>query len=321
MADQKVILLVDDEPSAIEVLSRALNGLGDLRFATSGSDALGLLRTVEASLVLLDLNMPGMDGFATCSHIKAEWPDTPVIFVTAANDIASEIRALEVGGIDFIQKPISPPVVRARVAAHLKLKEQSDLLRDLIRKDPLTGVANRRALDEQVGFEWRRAARQGESLSLLMIDIDHFKKYNDHYGHVEGDSCLRKVAQTISVEVGRAGDLVARYGGEEFAVLLAQTSGEQARTVANRICEAVHALQIPHAQSSTSDVVTVSVGIGSLVPQNSADSAGYPPPRSAEGGLRLASALFELADSALYAAKEQGRNLVALGVEAECRIQ
>jgi diguanylate cyclase (GGDEF)-like protein len=313
MADPKIILLVDDEPSAIEVLCKALKGLGDLRFATSGADALTVLRECHADLVLLDLSMPGIDGFATCIQIKAEHPDTPVIFVTAAHDMASEIRALEVGGIDFIQKPISPPVVRARVSAHLKLKEQSDLLRELSKRDPLTGVANRRALDEQVALEWRRGIRSGESLSLLMIDIDHFKKYNDHYGHLEGDNCLRKVAQAISTEATRADDVVARFGGEEFAVLLPSTNGEQAMTVANRICEAVRSLGIPHAPFAQSDSVTISIGVGSVVLQASADSPNPRQTKPLESGLRTARALFEMADRALYAAKQGGRNRVQLG--------
>lgn len=307
MADPKIILIVDDEAAAIEVLCKALKGLGELHFATSGADALTMLQEGPADLVLLDLSMPGMDGFATCTQIKAEHPDTPVIFVTAAHDMASEIHAIEVGGIDFIQKPISPPVVRARVSAHLKLKEHSDLLRELSKRDPLTGVANRRALDEQIGIEWRRGLRNGEPLSLLMIDIDHFKKYNDHYGHLKGDSCLRKVAQAISGEATRAGDLVARFGGEEFAVLLPQTNGEQAVAVANKICEAVRALQIPHAESTTGGIVTISVGVGSLVPQYASGSTSA---QAAENGFRTARALFEMADGALYAAKEAGRNRV-----------
>lgn len=313
MAAPKIILIVDDESSAIEVLHKALTGLGDLLFAMNGSDALTLMNSSAIDLVLLDLSMPGIDGFATCTQIKAEHPDTPVIFVTAAHDIASEIHAIEVGGIDFIQKPISPPVVRARVAAHLKLKEQSDLLRELSKRDPLTGVANRRALDEQVAIEWRRGFRSGESLSLLMIDIDHFKKYNDHFGHLEGDSCLRKVAQAIAAEATRAGDMVSRFGGEEFAVLLPNTNGEQAMTVANKICEAVRALGIPHAPSAQSDSVTISVGVGSVVPQASADLPKSPQTKPMESGLRSARALFEMADGALYAAKAEGRNCVQLG--------
>jgi len=306
----QLILIVDDDPSAIGVLYKALTGLGDMRFATSGAEALKLLGETPADLVLLDLSMPGMDGFATCTQIKAEHPHTPVIFVTAAHDLDSELRALEVGGIDFIQKPISPPVVRARVSAHLKLKQQSDLLRDLGKRDPLTGIANRRALDEQIGLEWRRALRSGEPLSLMMIDIDHFKKYNDHYGHLEGDSCLRKVAQAMTSVATRASDLAARFGGEEFAVLLANTNTEQAMIVAKRLCEAVRDLQIPHAPAAPSDYVTISIGVGSLTPTISTEPANGASSHSAEHGLRTARQLFELADGALYAAKAGGRNRV-----------
>lgn len=312
-----LILIVDDEPTSIEVLYRALSGLGDLRFATSGSDALRLLAEYPIDLILLDLMMPDMDGFSTCSLIKAEFPDTPIIFVTAADNIDNEVHALEVGGIDFIHKPISPPVVKARVTTHLKLKAQGDLLRELSKHDPLTGIANRRALDERIGLEWRRAQRSGESLSLLMIDIDYFKKYNDHYGHLEGDDCLRKIAQAIEGVATRASDLSARFGGEEFAVLLGNTDADQAMVVANRLCARVRALQIPHAPTLSTEWVTVSVGVGSLCPQTVNAPSRSSMASKAEEGMFAARELFALADRALYAAKEAGRDRIELTTKPE----
>lgn len=211
------ILIVDDDPASIEVLDNALEGIGEVRCATSGPDALALLLKYPIDLVLLDARMPGMDGFATSHAMQRHYPDIPIIFVTVASDFDSEIRALEAGASDFISKPINPPVVRARVGVHLKLKAHIDLLRSLSGCDPLTGVANRRALNERLSQEWRCAARHQQPLSLLMIDVDHFKAYNDHYGHTQGDACLHQVAQMLAATVNRAGDLVARYGGEEFS--------------------------------------------------------------------------------------------------------
>ena len=173
------ILIVDDDPAAILVLYNALEGMGELCAATSGEEALGLLASHPFDLVLLDVMMPGLDGFVTCRAIRHDHPDLPVLFVTAANDIGNEIRGLGVGGNDFITKPLNPPVVRTRVGNHLKLKAQNDRLRCLSSRDPLTGLANRRALDERLSLEWRLAVRQRQPLALLLVAIDHFQAYTD----------------------------------------------------------------------------------------------------------------------------------------------
>lgn len=309
------ILIVDDDPAAIEVLDNALEGAGDVRCATSDPDALALLAKYPIDLVLLDAQMPGMDGFATCYAIQQHYPSIPIIFVTAASDFGNEIRALEAGASDFISKPINPPVVRVRVGVHLKLKAHIDLLRFLSVRDPLTGVANRRALDERLSQEWRRAARHQQPLSLLMIDVDHFKAYNDYYGHTQGDACLHQVAQALAATVNRAGDLVARYGGEEFAVLLAGSPLAVAVALAEKIRAALHALDIPHARSTTGPQVTISIGAASLLPAPLPDSATPPDAALAApdgaSGFPLARTLFDQADQALYAAKAAGRNRVS----------
>jgi diguanylate cyclase (GGDEF)-like protein len=310
------ILIVDDEPTAIQVLRKALKDMGELRYAISGQEALDLVASDPPDLILLDANMPGMDGYATCRALQEDYPDIPVVFVTASGDFADEIRALKAGASDFITKPINPPVVRARVAMHLKFKTQGDLLRDLSHRDPLTGIANRRALDERLVQEWRRAQRHHQPLALLMIDIDHFKGYNDHYGHIQGDDCLTRVAEAIAGLVNRAGDLVARYGGEEFAVLLAHTRLHEAQTLAERIRATIEALAIPHAASSTGPVVTLSIGVAECQPTlpGRAWPSSAPLAAAAERdpGLHLAKDLFDRADQALYAAKQAGRNRTAL---------
>lgn len=309
------ILIVDDERAAIQVLHNALDGMGDLRYETSGADALRCLETDPIDLVLLDANMPGMDGYATCKALKQEHPEIPVIFVTADHESSDEILALELGASDFLSKPVNPPLVRARVGLHLKLKAQNDLLRELSSHDPLTGLLNRRALDVQVDQEWRRAARQDQPLGLLMADIDHFKAYNDHYGHLQGDACLRQVACTMRATVARAGDVVARYGGEEFAVLLPGSTLEQAIALARKMITAIRALAIPHAYSSVAECVTLSIGATSLRPSIVHDDRVSAPldalsANAGESGLRLANALFDAADRALYAAKAVGRDRV-----------
>ncbi len=329
------ILIVDDEPAVIQLLRKTLHGMGELRYATGGEDALTLVAAAPPDLILLDANMPGLDGFATCVALQRDYPEIPVVFVTAGSDFANEIRALEAGASDFITKPINPPVVRARVAMHLKFKAQTDLLRDLGHRDPLTGVANRRALDERLALEWRRATRRQFPLSLLMIDIDHFKAYNDYYGHIAGDLCLERVGQALAETVSRAEDLVARYGGEEFAVLLAGNGPAEALALAEKVQLAVRALAVPHARSSAGDWVSLSIGVASIQPAFDAiASVNLPPDQSDQpgrsaapeqrepsaspndaaaeylSGFQLSQELFARADQALYAAKAGGRNRV-----------
>lgn len=283
MTPNAKILIVDDEPTAVQILHKTLSGMGAVRYAVSGTAALELVAAEPPDLVLLDVNMPGMDGFATCVVLRRDYPDIPVVFVTGGGDVDSEIRALEAGASDFITKPINPPVVRARVAMHLKFKAQSDLLRTLGRRDPLTGVANRRVLEESLVHAWRRAARHGLSLSLLMIDIDHFKAYNDFYGHLEGDLCLQRVAGALQQSTQRADDLLARYGGEEFAALLTGSRLDEAAALAERLRAAVHALAIPHACSSVSDHVTLSIGVASVQPASMPEPMPEQPLRHSYG--------------------------------------
>jgi diguanylate cyclase (GGDEF)-like protein len=310
------ILIVDDDPAAIEVVAHALAGLGELCFATSGAEALSLMADDPADLVLLDANMPDLDGFATCRILRQDYPDLPVIFVTAYGEEGHEVRALAAGAVDFIHKPIKPPVVRARVGVHLQLRALNAALRVLSDCDSLTGIANRRALDDRLDQEWRRAARHGQPLGLLMIDIDHFKRYNDHYGHLQGDACLRRVAQALADTVTRAGDLAARYGGEEFAVLLPGSCLTAAAALGARVCAAVRALDLPHAGSDAARQVTVSIGVASGVPRPvptlPGPQATSPPAADGAAGLECIAALLTRADRALYAAKAAGRDRVCV---------
>ncbi|MDQ2103199.1 diguanylate cyclase [Azospirillum isscasi] len=293
------ILVVDDIPSNVHVLSRILKDEHDIYFATDGMKALELAQSRLPDLVLLDIMMPGMDGYEVCSRIKAD-PITrniPVIFISAKSEVEDETYGLEVGAIDFISKPISPPIVKARVRNHLLLKRQTDLLRTLSFIDGLTGIANRRRFDEVLLREWRRCARAQLPLSLIMLDVDQFKPYNDHYGHQAGDECLRAVGGLLAEQIMRPGDLVARYGGEEFVCLLPETGGDGAVQVAERLRRTVAERCLPHAVSHVADHVTISLGAATAHP-----AMEDTPDR-----------LTQLADRLLYEAKRAGRNRVCSG--------
>ena len=305
------ILLVDDDPGTIQVLAAILAGIGNLAFAISGEDALRMARESVPDLILLDAEMPGMSGFRVCELLKADrrLAHVPVIFVTSHREPGLEVSGFELGAADFIAKPVNAALVLARVKAQLRVKHLADAAHHLAMTDGLTGVANRRRFDESLEREWNSARREGDALALLMIDVDHFKAFNDLYGHPAGDTCLLSLAQAISRACMRPADLVARYGGEEFAVLLPKTSQVGAEHVAQTILDAVDSLAIAHAGSATAAHVTVSVGIASC----DANSACWKP---VSLDLRIvdravarcfAMDLVQAADKALYAAKAAGR--------------
>jgi diguanylate cyclase (GGDEF)-like protein len=223
-----------------------------------------------------------------------------VIFVTALKTPEDETRALEAGAADFITKPVNAAVVRARVRTQLTVKRQADALRALTLTDPLTGVANRRAFDERLEAEWRRCARAGLPVALVLVDVDHFKAYNDHYGHQGGDACLVQVAAALRRGAGRTHDLVTRYGGEEFAILLPQLDTLGAEGVAHRLLDELARLDLPHAASPTAPHITVSMGLCSMVPR---EGQGH-------------DALFAAADALLYQAKAGGRNQYRMADDA-----
>lgn len=288
-----IILIIDDSPDAIRLLGGMLKEQGQILFATTGESGLNLARQRQPQLILLDVDMPDMDGYDVCRHLKAD-PDTQdcaIIFVTAASTSESEIRALSAGAVDFITKPLNPPVVRARVQTHLKLQHQSAALAKLASKDGLTGLYNRRYFAEQLDKEFQRHKRQKLPLGLAMIDVDHFKPYNDGYGHLEGDNCLRCVADCIALTTRRPGEIAARYGGEEFIVILPYTALEDAARYGELLCQRIRELGIVHAYSPPG-VVTASVGVTSAIPE--------------EGG--SGQALVAAADRALYSAKAAGRD-------------
>jgi diguanylate cyclase (GGDEF)-like protein len=288
------ILVVDDAMENIQILHAALQDEHEVLFALDGARALALAQGQRPDLILLDAVMPGMDGYAVLRALRAapETSDTPVIFVTALSSPEDETRALDAGAADFISKPVNAAVVRARVRTQLTVKRQADTLRALTLTDSLTGVHNRRAFSERIDNEWRRCGRAGLPVSLILADIDHFKLYNDHYGHQAGDACLEQAAHAMCRAANRAQDLVARYGGEEFAILLPETDGAGAACVARRVLDELAALGIAHAASPTSPLLTASMGIATLVPDR----------------VQTSASLIRAADALLYQAKAEGRN-------------
>ncbi|MTW20044.1 diguanylate cyclase domain-containing protein [Allochromatium palmeri] len=300
MSDNKqaTVLIVDDQPANIHALAALLKKDYRILTATHGEKALELAaQAPPPDLILLDIVMPDMDGHEVCFRLKNDEATKaiPIIFVTALGEEQDEEHGLNLGAADYISKPFSPAIVRARVRNQINLKLRTDRLEQVAMQDGLTQIPNRRHFDQKLKEEWGRLTRNAKSLSLLMIDIDQFKFYNDHYGHGAGDECLRQVAQALYQVPQRPVDLVARYGGEEFAVVLPETDEEGAAHLARRLLEAVRALGIEHAYSDVAPQVSISIGVATHSPQH--------PKHNAE-------ALKRSADQALYQAKSQGRNRV-----------
>lgn len=286
------VLIVDDQPLNIRILYETLRDDCTCFMATNGTKALAHCRETPPDLILLDVMLPDISGHEVCRQLKADYTTEgiPIIFITGQLDAADELKGFELGAVDFIRKPVNPVITRARVRTQLTLKRQADLLRSMAGEDSLTGVANRRRFDEELAVSWLQCSRDRQPLSLILMDIDHFKRFNDRYGHPAGDDCLRRVAQAARACARRPRDLVARYGGEEFACILPDTDLKGGLAVASAILAAVQALRIEHRGYGLGGVVTLSLGVACVVPE--------------EG---KAAELVAAADRQLYDAKAAGR--------------
>ena len=224
------ILIVDDNKQNIELLMELFRGEFRVAAALNAQRAMKIaLSDSPPDLILMDIIMPDIDGYELCAQLK-ENPATkniPVIFVTAVSEVMDENRGFDLGAVDYITKPFHPPMVKARVRLHLNLKRKQELLERYAFLDALTEIPNRRRFDDIMDNEWNRAIRTETPLSVIFMDIDYFKKFNDTYGHGQGDECLRRVATAITRPMRRAGDFVARYGGEEFAAVLPYASNDE----------------------------------------------------------------------------------------------
>lgn len=317
------VLIVDDDPVAVRVITKVLGDQATVYVATDGLQAVELARTTNPDLVLLDAELPGLGGFDVCRRIKAmvELAHVPVVIVTSHRDEAFELEGFDAGASDFVTKPVNHQLLRVRIRSHLRVKWMADELVSSARTDQLTTIANRRRFDEVLVSEWSRAHRSGDAVSIILLDVDYFKRFNDSYGHLAGDDCLRRVAMALREACLRPGDLVARYGGEEFGIVLPETPIAGAMCVAKRMLESVAWLAIPHSASPAAAWVTMSAGIASYSPQQE-----YPPSRRVTSGEVNVSQVGQLiadADAALYAAKAAGRaRFVAHGAGvAETRAQ
>ncbi|CUB05561.1 MULTISPECIES: GGDEF domain-containing response regulator [Tepidiphilus] len=310
------VLVIEDTVTSAAVLARHLEKMGCTPLlAHDGEGGLELFFRENPDVVLLDVILPGIDGIEVARRIRqserpGEW--TPIIFLTARSDDRAIEAGIEAGGDDYLAKPVSFVVLAAKLRAMLRLAhaqqnlllltrrldEANQKLRRLTNLDGLTGIANRRGFDDKLAREWARCRREERPLALLMIDVDHFKAFNDSLGHLAGDDTLKIVAATIAGSLQRPGDMAARYGGEEFAVVLPNTDLAGARHIAERIRENVEKLRIPHPAQGTAEHVTISVG----------GAVAHP----AKLPAMPANRLIDFADAALYQAKKAGRNRVVI---------
>jgi len=305
------ILLVDDTKTERLILTAYLDKLGhEVVHAENGHQAIDLFKSEKPDLVLMDVIMPEMDGHEAARAIRNDesvW--VPIIFLSgrvAADDI---VAGIEAGGDDYLTKPVDHRILGAKMTAmqriakmrrklldvSTKLEAANCELKKLVNIDGLTGLANRRYLDKYLRVEIARSMRNGHSLAVVLCDVDFFKMYNDSFGHLKGDDCLKVVANAMAGACKRTTDLVARYGGEEFAAILPDTSQENAGMVAEGMRQAIESLAMEHPEADAKKV-TVSVGVFSCVPEHKDQ----------------AEEMLKNADEALYSAKEGGRNMVSL---------
>lgn len=296
------ILLVEDSATLRYAMRNYIIDAGHTPLiAQSGEEALQMLETTPVDMIIMDVEMPGLNGFETTRLIR-EWLGghwIPIIFVTGRNEDESYREGIEAGGDDYLIKPVSAMIIKAKIRAMERITEMRDQLNQLNAEleaisqlDSLTQIFNRRTFNERAQQQWLLAARQQTSISVLMIDVDHFKLFNDHYGHPAGDACLKKITQAIRTCLNRPFDLLGRYGGEEFIVLLPETDCLGAMRVADAISIELNRIAVRHEVSPTHNTVTLSIGGASC-----AQTLSY-----------SLEELIKRADRALYKAKHSGRN-------------
>ncbi len=304
------ILLVDDTRTEQHIMTVRLSDMGhEVVCCSNGQEAIKLYTKYDFDLVLMDVIMPVMDGHEAARRIRSLGDDwVPIIFLsgrTSPEDIAAGIAA---GGDDYLNKPVDEKVLAAKMTAMQRisamrhrlivvsqeLEKANDELQKLANADGLTGLANRRIVDEYLEKETTRSIRSGLPIAVIMIDLDNFKAYNDTYGHVAGDSCLKKISKVLKNTISRPEDLPGRYGGEEFCAILPNTDLDGAKIVAERIRTNVEELKIPHSGNPDNNIVTLSIGVSSHIPRKQAPS----------------NQILSEADKALYQAKMAGKNIV-----------
>jgi diguanylate cyclase (GGDEF)-like protein len=297
------ILVVDDQRSMRMISICVAASLGHETIeAVCGQDAIDICARERVDLILMDVEMPGLNGFETTKKIREQttiW--FPIIFVSAKTDPKFFAEGIQSGGDIYLFKPIIPEVLESMIKAMQRIAAIQEELHStkvkmelLAHQDKLTGLVNRRGFDNAMSLEFKHAKQDKLPLALIMVDIDHFKPFNDNYGHQAGDDCLAIVSKTLKEAMCRPNDIVARYGGEEFAIILPNTNAENAALVAERIVNALKELAYPHEYSSSTNYVTVSGGISDIASHDTVEE------------------MIQSADKALYRAKEAGRNKVSV---------
>lgn len=289
------ILVVDDSAVQAAQLKEILDDAYDITTAHTAEDGLRLASSEAFSLILLDVVMPGMDGFTLLKTLQEgrRTRGVPVMLITSLSDVSNEQYGLLLGAVDYITKPFNALIVKARVNTHINLYRYRRQIERQSMTDQLTGIANRRGYEEYSAAKWNEAVRLHVPISLCMIDIDHFKRFNDTFGHPAGDKVISTVAKTALAHLHRSTDFIARYGGEEFVALFLGDPSERIFGHLQTIRKAVEALHIPH-DPSVAQWVTISVGGITIVPSESSSYDTH----------------LKIADTMLYDAKKHGRNTV-----------
>jgi two-component system chemotaxis family response regulator WspR len=318
-----IVLLVDDQQIIAEAVRRALSSQEDIEFhcCQDPSKAINLAAEINATVILQDLVMPEIDGLMMVRYFRVNkaTAQIPIIVLSTKEDATIKSEAFQLGANDYLVKLPETIELIARIRYHSQayitqlerdaafraleesreqLAEANRALQKLSSLDGLTGIANRRTFDETLSKEWNRAVRDQKPLGLIMLDIDFFKLYNDYYGHQGGDDCLKKVAKGLEAAINRDADFLARYGGEEFSAILPDTDIQGAVKVAEEMRQSIKSLRIEHANSKISDIVSISIGVASMIPQNDTEP----------------ETLIAAADQALYKAKEEGRDRIISGL-------
>jgi diguanylate cyclase (GGDEF)-like protein len=304
------VLVAEDNLADRLIIRRYLSSMGHkVLLAVDGEEAIEQFDREDPDLVLVDVQMPGMDGYATVKRMRSmemEW--RPILFISGKTEPENFVEGIRAGGDDYLYKPINRDVLEAKLIAMerivamrnqlitvtAELSWEMEKAQQIANQDGLTGLANRRYLNQMLEQEIKRAVRNKQPLTVIMIDIDYFKRYNDHYGHLAGDEVLQKVAKLLQGAVNRAGDMVARYGGEEFCIILPNTEVSGGMEIAEGLCRTVREVRIPHVGGVVSPWVTISLGVSGCIPVPS-DSV---------------QTVIRRADAALYEAKANGRNRV-----------
>jgi diguanylate cyclase (GGDEF)-like protein len=300
------LLIVDDDSSNLMALSHILGSEYIIHVAANGEAAVKMAENFIPDLILLDIILPGMDGYEVFNELQNldKTAHIPIIFITGLNNKDDEKKGLRMGAVDYISKPFDDVIVKLRVQHQIRIINQLRIIERLSMIDQLTGIPNRRNFDNRLRIEWARAVRESTSVSLLMVDVDYFKNYNDTYGHQQGDAALKMVAERIHQTLGRMTDFAARWGGEEFVVLIPGTDFKGACEIGERIRENIENTETLCVDGTVTKV-TVSVGVNTHMPLKTSSIDEF----------------ISNADRALYSAKNMGRNRVCCYDETKGRAE